>query len=507
LTEPEARYLIEELIKGVQYIHSKSVIHRDLKLGNLFLTGAHADDTPYSPDKQGRNRMHLRIGDFGLAVQLRREGEKRASLCGTPNYLAPETLCTHIDMRKERFEESARLGGSSPPTVDRETLALVDGLGCALKRGHDYSVDTWAIGVVMHTLLHGTPPFEGPSVGATYKNILSNNKTHPAEAPVSPEAGDLIDRLLTPSPEDRITLADALQHPWFTSCPTSPLTCLPESSLSSIPSYATPAHVSYMEGVMEAEREKDRLRQIRRAKRKEARQQMRERQVQENVPNRVGSEALMGAEADTRTLCASPPPPLPRVVSWVDFRQRYGYGYQLDDGTVGVCFNDHTQMCLSPAETVYDYYGADSRQGVRHHISQEGVDSEGRSLVKKREILLYIAQYMAQNSLYTTPLEQRRPDPTDDVPLPCIRRFRRHSGGVIVRFVSKCIQVNFNDHTKVVIGRDRVGYVSQNTSVVWVYKTALFAPESSDDHYRRELLERLPLAKRLIRDMWPKGSP
>ena len=52
------------------------MIHRDLKLGNLFLS----------------KNMDLKLGDFGLAAKLKSEDERRKTLCGTPNYIAPEVL-------------------------------------------------------------------------------------------------------------------------------------------------------------------------------------------------------------------------------------------------------------------------------------------------------------------------------------------------------------------------------------------------------------------------------
>jgi len=57
-------------------LHKKKVIHRDLKLGNLFLT----------------EKMELKLGDFGLAAKLEFDGEKKKTICGTPNYIAPEIL-------------------------------------------------------------------------------------------------------------------------------------------------------------------------------------------------------------------------------------------------------------------------------------------------------------------------------------------------------------------------------------------------------------------------------
>lgn len=59
ITEPETRFYMHQILLGVQYLHSKRIIHRDLKLGNLFL-----DDD-----------LHVKIGDFGLAARIEYEGE------------------------------------------------------------------------------------------------------------------------------------------------------------------------------------------------------------------------------------------------------------------------------------------------------------------------------------------------------------------------------------------------------------------------------------------------
>ena len=103
ITEPEVRYFMLQICEGIDYLHNeKSLIHRDLKvklalttfwkpskleiwkfdtikflkLGNIFL-----DD-----------KMHVKIGDFGLATEITREDERKKTLCGTPNYIAPEIL-------------------------------------------------------------------------------------------------------------------------------------------------------------------------------------------------------------------------------------------------------------------------------------------------------------------------------------------------------------------------------------------------------------------------------
>lgn len=117
ITESETRSYISQLIEGIKYIHSKNIVHRDLKLGNLFL-----DD-----------KMQLKIGDFGLSERIQYEGQMLTSLSGTPNYIAPEIL-----LKKE---------------------------------GHSYEVDIWAIGVIAYTLIVGAPPFQAKTSKATCSRI------------------------------------------------------------------------------------------------------------------------------------------------------------------------------------------------------------------------------------------------------------------------------------------------------------------------------------------------
>lgn len=152
LTENEATYFMQDLVEAVEYMHENLVIHRDLKLGNLFL------------DKN----MHIKVGDLGLATRLETAEEKRKTICGTPNYIAPEII-----------------------------------QGCKETRGHSYEVDIWSMGVILYTMLIGKPPYEAKDVKSTYKRIIANEYEFPIHIPISSQARDLIALMLQSRPEDR----------------------------------------------------------------------------------------------------------------------------------------------------------------------------------------------------------------------------------------------------------------------------------------------------------------
>lgn len=120
LHELEVKYYTFQVISALKHLHSHRIIHRDLKLGNLFLN----------------DKMQIKLGDFGLATKLDFDGEKKRTICGTPNYIAPEVL---------------------------------EG-----RAGHSYEVDIWSLGVIIYTLIIGKPPFETTDVKATYGRIKRN---------------------------------------------------------------------------------------------------------------------------------------------------------------------------------------------------------------------------------------------------------------------------------------------------------------------------------------------
>ncbi|KAK3719122.1 Cell cycle serine/threonine-protein kinase cdc5/MSD2 [Vermiconidia calcicola] len=151
LTLPEIRRFVVQICGAVKYLHHRHIVHRDLKTGNLFLD----------------ENMNVKVGDFGLAALLVTEKEmevkRRTTMCGTPNYLAPEIL-----------EKG---------------------------KGHDEKVDLWAIGVIAYTLAVGKAPFHASTKEEIYKKLKSGTYTWPELSATTNQSSDLrnlVSSLLVP---------------------------------------------------------------------------------------------------------------------------------------------------------------------------------------------------------------------------------------------------------------------------------------------------------------------
>ena len=129
--EIKARFYIMELVIALDFLHQNNMIYRDLKPENILL------------DSQG----HVKLTDFGLSKIFENEDDKAYTVCGTPQYLAPEIL---------------------------------------LRKGYDKAVDWWSLGCVLYEMLYGRLPFK-----------LIDKK-------ISEEAKDLIINLLIFDPKSRL---------------------------------------------------------------------------------------------------------------------------------------------------------------------------------------------------------------------------------------------------------------------------------------------------------------
>ena len=156
LSEQNANRLFQNLIDGVEYLHINNIVHRDLKPENLLLD----------------EKINLKLSDFGLSTQYK---GLISTPCGTPSYAPPEML-----------------------------------------KGDNYSgikSDIWSCGVILFAMLCGYLPIAESREEIILEMILTREINIPDF--VSPKAKDLIKRMLTVDPNERIELKDLKSHSWF----------------------------------------------------------------------------------------------------------------------------------------------------------------------------------------------------------------------------------------------------------------------------------------------------
>lgn len=162
--ESVARNLVRDLLKALEYLHGKDVVHCDLKSKNLLLR---RKDDPSS----------VVLGDFGFATRVYFP-KSLTRQCGTPYFVAPEVL---------------------------------------LGNGYDTKADMWSLGVIVYSLLSGDLPFTGRTHLELFKKILGGKVDLEGEAwrDISDVAKDLIQKLLVVDPCSRYSAVDALEHGWI----------------------------------------------------------------------------------------------------------------------------------------------------------------------------------------------------------------------------------------------------------------------------------------------------
>ncbi|XP_038587086.1 calcium/calmodulin-dependent protein kinase type II delta 1 chain isoform X7 [Micropterus salmoides] len=164
-SEADASHCIQQILEAVLHCHQMGVVHRDLKPENLLLASK-------------LKGAAVKLADFGLAIEVQGDQQAWFGFAGTPGYLSPEVL------RKDPYGKP---------------------------------VDMWACGVILYILLVGYPPFWDEDQHRLYQQIKAGAYDFPSPEwdTVTPEAKDLINKMLTINPGKRVTATDALKHPWI----------------------------------------------------------------------------------------------------------------------------------------------------------------------------------------------------------------------------------------------------------------------------------------------------
>lgn len=159
-TEAEAGHIMGQLISAVAYCHERKVIHRDLKPENVLVEGDGSD-------------LSVKIADFGSSAFIDPFG-RLTDYCGSPYYVAPEVLA-------QCYSEKC---------------------------------DIWSLGILMYVLLTGKPPYKGHTEDSILHAVAKGTVDLTELATLSPDARDLVQKLLVKSMADRLSADQALAHPW-----------------------------------------------------------------------------------------------------------------------------------------------------------------------------------------------------------------------------------------------------------------------------------------------------
>lgn len=165
--EREAALITYQILEALQYLHLAGIVHRDLKPENILV----------ERDPQTNEVLHIKLTDFGLS-KIIVPGEIMMDSCGTPAYVAPEVL---------------------------------------LKNGYQKEVDIWSTGVILYTMLARALPFHSSDRKKTFKLIKEADADMTGEVwdAISEDCKDLLRKMLIKNPKERITVDDALKHPFF----------------------------------------------------------------------------------------------------------------------------------------------------------------------------------------------------------------------------------------------------------------------------------------------------
>uniref|UniRef100_UPI00398EF67F serine/threonine-protein kinase PLK2b n=1 Tax=Pristiophorus japonicus TaxID=55135 RepID=UPI00398EF67F len=465
LTEPEVRYYLRQIVSGLKCLHEQGILHRDLKLGNFFIN----------------ETMELKIGDFGLAAKLEPVEQRSRTICGTPNYLSPEVLnklghgcesdiwalgCvmytmllgrppfettnlkeTYRCIREARYTMPSSLSVSAKHLIssmlaknpeDRPSLDAI--------LHYDFLTQGFTPERLSQTCCHYAPDFH---LSSPAKNLFK--KAAAALFGGKKEKAKFLDnhnKLGKDDADEIYKLKNDLKKISLSNQLNNKSRSDEESRLANKPPivYAQPETPSPV---------KDNEQQIRDSIR------MIVRGTLGSCSNSSESleDSTMGSVADTvaRVLkgCLENMPEgdcLPKqqlsfsfqwVTKWVDYSNKYGFGYQLSDHTVGVLFNNGTHMSLLADKKTIHYY---AELGQCSIFSALDVPEK---FISQVTILKYFAHYMEENLMEGGDL----PSSTDaQKPRLCLLQWLKSDRALMMLFSDGTFQVNFyHDHTKIII--------------------------------------------------------
>ena len=466
LTELEVQCYTIQIIKALKYLHNHRIIHRDLKLGNLFIN----------------EKMELKVGDFGLATKLEFDGERKRTVCGTPNYIAPEIL---------------------------------EG-----KTGHSFEVDIWSLGVIIYTLIIGKPPFETNNVKETYKRIKNDNYSFPENALISEPSKELIQSILVLDPNKRPNLDQILVSDFFNMGINVPKLLQPST-------LACPPSLNYIKqfipdvgpnGILNNYKSKKKAYNnvdgnddiISDRTKLQSQQSIKMNNFGNNPSNINNNESRPFTTSGLYNITKSNTNNIYQsnhhgnldnkndiwVKKWIDYSSKYGLGYILSNGHVGVYFNDSTKIIYRPNGMNFIYVERKPQERTEivtpHLLSEEF----NKDLNKKVILLQHFKAYLLEENK-NNPIEKKESENIDMKNYVYVKKWMRTKHAILFRLSNKIVQVCFLDQTEIILS-------SETRVVTYVDKKGerlTFPLSSALDSNNNEMTKRLRYTKQILMHM------
>ncbi|XP_072108656.1 serine/threonine-protein kinase PLK2b [Mobula birostris] len=464
LTEPEVRYYLRQIVSGLKCLHEQGILHRDLKLGNFFINES----------------MELKIGDFGLAAKLEPVEQRSRTICGTPNYLSPEVLnkqghgcesdiwalgCVMYTMLlgrppfettnlKETYRCIKEARYTMPSSLSISARQLIASMLAKNPEDrpslddilhYDFLTQGFTPERLSESCCHYAPDFHLSSPAKNFFKkaaaaLFGGKKDKAKFLDNHNKLGkdDVDDIYKLKSDLKKMSLSKQLNRSRSDE----------ESKLTGKPPVTHIKPESPLPMKDNEQQIRDSIRMI--------------------VRGTLGScssssesleDSTMGSVADTVTRvlkgCLENMPEgdnFPKeqlsfsfqwVTKWVDYSNKYGFGYQLSDRTVGVLFNNGTHMSLLADKKTIHYYAELGQCSVFSTVDIP------EKFVSQMTILKYFAHYMEENLMEGGDLPSSVDAQKSRL---CLLQWLKSDRALMMLFSDGTFQVNFyHDHTKIII--------------------------------------------------------
>jgi len=434
LTEIEVQYYIWNLIDALQYLHyEKRIVHCDLKPGNIFLT----------------DKLEVKLGDFGLAKRITLDFTPTNN-GGTAYYMAPESF----DINKK----------------------------CS------FSIDIWAVGIIMYNLLTGKVPFHGKDRKETENKINNDNCEFPQDIIISEIAKDLIIQILNKDPQKRPSLDQILKHQFFRMGRSIPK-LLPKSFADKEPSFDYISNFIFdvdENGITTITKENTTLTDI-------------------IIENDKGRDNVIIKKMNASNVYVK------ECYMNQNYINKYGLAYILSDNYCGVCFRDGTKIICNPGTNncLYLKNGDINKFNLNDEDYFKNIKDEKdkKDIDKKKKLLRYFMDSKSRNNssngIYesdenkTKTIDIDNTDISEDNQIYVKHYYIYDKEPIVLRFNNKNIQVIFNQNEIILLSKEKkeATFIKKDKSEL---KSNVFQFDNVMDTQNMEIIKKLQYTKSLL---------